>query len=641
VDISRKLWEALDAEKQGFLSENDLIKNMGNINPEMATDEIRECFRKIDSEETGRITFEEFSKNFSLFWHLPNDEADPESSVRFAPPSMPANSEKGVGRAEGKIKNPAKSMNKKYYLSTRPLTLKNGTMKLAKYTMNQAEDIFDWIDSDDTGVVTLEEMRVALEFYIGSEFKEEQLERLEEMMKLQSLNGIPKEMFVTILKDIMARIKDKETRAQRSKNGTQRFGTGKPEDFDDAQRVSNGSKNAVIMQGFALGMGLTDQTLQERLAEQLAEKEKLDKRIQELRNAAQIERKTQQSLLKSMAEDQESLDAQNKSLREANERLLENVEELTDELEQSKLSTFSTFQQISKLEAGLKELVEEKELTESMLEDLKEELKSTQQENSRMKQELQGIRRNSVNQARNQRQRSISQQKLSTDLVRLKISIEEKYKQQKKKNKELKRIIGELQALYAESARKIEASEAAVEFWRRQVRRDSRSKDGKIDLASEIAGLAVGQRNYNKAGTLRTNKLGDLQADSNTVNVSEEEPGEEKLLAAPDKYDDEGLEIASTSAMHLTVEDESRGNPESSQRDLLQEDMRSIDTQPGSVNEFPDVKSAEGKARDLTAKLKSTEKRLQQALKRLDEVEQQLVQEKSKNHSEASCFCCC
>mmetsp|Transcript_8696 Transcript_8696/g.21437 ORF Transcript_8696/g.21437 Transcript_8696/m.21437 type:complete len:94 (+) Transcript_8696:1806-2087(+) len=93
--------------------------------------------------------------------------------------------------------------------------------------------------------------------------------------------------------------------------------------------------------------------------------------------------------------------------------------------------------------------------------------------------------------------------------------------------------------------------------------------------------------------------------------------------------------------MHLTVEDESRGNPESSQRDLLQEDMRSIDTQPGSVNEFPDVKSAEGKARDLTAKLKSTEKRLQQALKRLDEVEQQLVQEKSKNHSEASCFCCC
>jgi len=125
------------------------------------------------------------------------------------------------------------------------------------------------------------------------------------------------------------------------------------------------------------------------------------------------------------------------------------------------------------------------------------------------------------------------------------------------------------------------------------------------------------------------------------VNVSEEEPGEEKLLAAPDKYDDEGLEIASTSAMHLTVEDESRGNPESSQRDLLQEDMRSIDTQPGSVNEFPDVKSAEGKARDLTAKLKSTEKRLQQALKRLDEVEQQLVQEKSKNHSEASCFCCC
>jgi len=63
--------------------------------------------------------------------------------------------------------------------------------------------------------------------------------------------------------------------------------------------------------------------------------------------------------------------------------------------------------------------------------------------------------------------------------------------------------------------------------------------------------------------------------------------------------------------MHLTVEDESRGNPESSQRDLLQEDMRSIDTQPGSVNEFPDVKSAEGKARDLTVsqKLKQNPRR--------------------------------
>ncbi|GAB5358646.1 hypothetical protein AAMO2058_000476200 [Amorphochlora amoebiformis] len=673
---------------------------MSALNPDMGEGKIRECFHKI-SASGGEITKSDFQGNFSLFWHQDDDEqSDPGSggpiggSASFgATPnqsgSLLESSDKGfpMGTLNGSLdhtpaietplfqdlvptkkkkkkkksvfdKFKSKNKSKRNKNSTlRPLQEPGGTMNFPKYKLEQAEDIFTWIDSDGSGVITLEEMQLALEFYVGSRFKEEQMSRISDLMKVQNLQGIPKQMFVKILKDIIRRIKAKELSATVDSKGARDRKDDRQVRFDEPKYRSSAGSNASedeVMKGFSLGLGITQESLEAKLTKEMADKEKLNKRVAELRKSVMQEKANRDKLLTNMSKDQESLLKQNKALVDANERLTKTVDEMAGELEKSKMSVLELYERITNLDTRYKNLREQHIDTLNELKKATKEVEELSEENFEIKSKLRGLRSTSISKSRVERQKSISATQMSSELARAKMALEANVQVLKEENEMLKRQVEELKAREKEQVRHLEATEASVHFWKKQVRRDS-GINLAVDLADDIAQLAASSSNPNRVGTTEKDPI-ETPVVRQPASIPEEEdtmsPTGLGAETSQMRANDSKLLISSgaslsNATLHSDISTENKMSSHASQgllgSSLNQYTKQDVEKKRHAreVSHLEMVRRLDEKERehkDTLARLKSTEKKLQQARKRLDQAEKQMQQVDA--NSGLCCFCC-
>uniref|UniRef100_A0A7S2VVI2 EF-hand domain-containing protein n=1 Tax=Norrisiella sphaerica TaxID=552664 RepID=A0A7S2VVI2_9EUKA len=516
---------------------------------------------------------------------------------------------------------------------------------LSKFSLDKPAEMFDWIDSDSTGVITLEEMRVALDYHLGSQFKEDQMERLKDMMELQDLDGIPKDMFVEIMHDITTRMRVKELVDDRNRSNSAQSQlvnldeTAEIEDPDSGnKRVSSTERNEDVLQRFALGIGITQNSLQDKLTQEMATKEKLNERVMELRKAALLERKNQERLLANIAEDQQSLEKQNEGLIEANRRLGEHVEEMANELENAKMLMLTLEDNIENLESRRDSLLEQLKSAEMTIEDTKRELENLKEENSELKDQLEEAKSESMESSLARRKISISQSAITAELVRQKQQLEEKLKIAKAENRELRLQLASQRKKMEEQQRILEATNASVAFWKKQTRRGSGVG---TNLAAEIAALAVNQSNSSRA--------------KNSNRHSAVENGTPPIIMQPTdaKFSNDSPDltrIENGSFADGSVEDNpDRGSAAYMKEKLLRDDSASdgksgsqekkiIDSEQNS-NPSEQLKLQKERTAQLAAKLKETQGQLEQITKKLKDLESRPPGHNMDGNGGSCCWC--
>jgi len=666
-DIASGLWDALDVDRKGSLSEEELVKNFQDINPDMNKEHLKECFEKIGS--NGRITKEEFHKNFSLFWHEDDSQENPLGTTEPAHSEHLSVSSARFSSMKSNLKPTWKKRNKKNFetKSLRPLAQKTGTTNFPKFKADEADKIFNWIDSDGTGIVTLEETQLALEFYVGASLKEDDFENLKKMMAVQKLKGIPKQMFETILKDVLTRLRRKEARklsAYENETSMERktLDDGDDEDPPDPEKLKDARSSSIdeVMEGFAYGMGITNKALQEKLTKEMADKEKLNKRVRELRKSIMIEKKTKQSLLQNISKDHDALQSKNTKLTNANKKLRKHVEDMVEELEKSKMVTLELYDRIQQLEGAQKTLLQQYRDGQTELKSANKELEELRDLNRDLSQKLRGARHNSISSARSLRKQSISQSYKSTELKAQIRALETTVKSLSTENKELKKQVEEMEAREREAQRELGAKGMSAEFWKNMVRRESR-QEIQIDLASELAEMGGGKTKSDKKPQEKSlQNLPPMPVISQPLSTSfdtivgtltsvPEEIGEEvdispkgggglpinsraKLLREDQVHDVETTLDIKTGKSELGMEIEKQRQEVAMKRKRKMSKMRKDD-----LVELVEMK--EKTQRDLLSRLKTNEDLLMDARRKLADAEKKLAIAEARQ-GEGGCFCC-
>ena len=638
----------------------------------------------------GTITADEFAQNFSSFWHEPEEDA--ESGMSFKPGTLINSLSRGdsaiIGTTikatptigGGLLNSPRHSHRSrgrkpkfgarrgKKYETLRPLAQKRtgGTTSFPKFGLDEADRMFDWIDPDGSGTISLEEMRLALEYYVGSQFQEDQLKRLQEMMSLKKMSGIPKDMFIQILKNILSRIGRSDTR-KKDPASAEKKRSSRPH----AHRADS-TADEVVLKGFAVGLGITSQSLEEKLTKEIADKEELATKIAQLRKLVQHEKLQQRKLLSNMDRDQSTLELQNKGLREANERLTEQVDKVADELENTKMVVLELYERANALEKNENSLRQQLNDAQAAYKETSDAYDNLQEKWTSAVQELRTLRSGSISQARTARQRSQSQTALTTEMVRQKKVLEANLKLAKDELKEMKRKMRGLHVALQDNRRMLQASKASAEFWKNQVSPGARGKG--VNLAEQIAQLATSQRvpghlhagsgspppvtdtqvppvTEQPEGALRPPEhvIGDTQTTSNSVefeiSVSRDEgtQGSQDHSRAKLLGDGTGgtLEASDVELDNLTSPDDRLNRSGSLLSASLSEHwsreaknaIKGHKEQLGMVQNK--LRVVERRAKDYEAKLKSSEARLEQARRELEAARMAEPDEPSSR----CCFC--
>ncbi|GAB5372119.1 hypothetical protein AAMO2058_001638100 [Amorphochlora amoebiformis] len=468
--FAEALWVSLDPGAKGSLTEKELTSAMKSLNPDVEEEKIREFFLKTGCHREGRITRSIFSENFSIFWHA----AGPESNGHETVATIPEEDGLDEEDEEDNLSFPAGSPRWEEIQSqqqldipslSRPLSRSGpiSSLKFPEYAKNREERIFEWIDANGEGCVSLEEMTKAVDNYLGTTIKESEVQNIKKMMRLQNLETIPKQMFIDILKRIMSR--GSQGRKAEFKGYHRISGTlkGSLDDMDtpyDSRRGSNQSFGS-ITEAFKQGFGISKGSLEEKLTEEMANKEALSKRVRELRKSVVHERIRREKLLTSITKDQEDIKTRNESLTRQNEIL-------SREVENSQAAISSLVSKTSNLEKEEKALREKYNATVEKLGETTKALSSVRADNAYLSTLLLETKKDSRRSLASLRRKSVSKSNLSNEIIRQKQTLEANIRLLRQKNHDLEFQLIKMKDQADEQQRILEATEASLDFWKRQ-----------------------------------------------------------------------------------------------------------------------------------------------------------------------------